>query len=287
MVADGKQPWCVGFSSGQASGWPGTDWIEALLLRVAGVDVYDQWAAHKLPFDSAPVRQAMQMLGDIVFPDGFVRGGAESISRKGFLDAVDPMFDNPPGCWLYHQASFLLDGELPPGVQAGVDAGFFVLPGLTTDGPAPLFGSGDFAGALKDRPEVREVMRRILDPSWGARWAAAPEGEFLPANTAFDPEHCRPSGVPAATATLRVQLCRVNRDAVASGQWRFDASDLMPLGIGTSAEDGTAAAFWQGMLDYVNQGPGSAEAILRKIDADPHWASVTDPGTAQRAPPGG
>src|SRR5262249_12409144 len=39
MVADGRIPWCVGFNSGAASGWPGTDWIEALLLRVAGVDV--------------------------------------------------------------------------------------------------------------------------------------------------------------------------------------------------------------------------------------------------------
>src|SRR5262249_21282304 len=88
IAADGREPWCVGFSSGPSSGWPGTDWIEALLLRVAGTDVYDQWAAHKLPFDSAPVREAMQMFGDVVFPDGFVRGGAESISRRGFTDAV-------------------------------------------------------------------------------------------------------------------------------------------------------------------------------------------------------
>jgi DNA-binding SARP family transcriptional activator/ABC-type glycerol-3-phosphate transport system substrate-binding protein/tRNA A-37 threonylcarbamoyl transferase component Bud32 len=287
MVADGKQPWCVGFASGQSSGWPGTDWVEALLLRVAGAGVYDQWAAHTLPFDAAPVRQAMQMLGDIVFPDSSVRGGAQSISQQHFLDAAKPMFTNPPGCWLYHQASFLLDGELPPGVQAGLDVGFFVLPGLTADGPAPLFGGGDFAAAFKDRPEVREVMRRILDPSWGARSAASADGVFLPANTAFDPEQCRPSGVAAVTGDLRVQLCRVNRDAVASGQWRFDASDMMPVGIGSPTKDGTPAAFWQGMLDYVDQGPGSADAILRAIDADPHWASITDAATADRGPASG
>ena len=285
MVADGKRPWCVGFESGKADGWPGTDWIEALLLRVAGVDMYDQWVAHKLPFDTAPLRQAMQMLGDIVFPAGSVQGGARSIGRRNFLDAVDPMFANPPGCWLYHQASFLLDGELPPGAQAGVDVGFFVLPGLTADGPAPLFGGGDFAAAFRDRPEVREVMRRILDPSWGAQWAATPEGDFLPANSAFDPEHCRPSGVPAATAELRVQLCRANRDAVASGQWRLDGSDLMPVGIGSPAPDGTPAAFWQGMLGYVDQGPESAEAILQNIDADPHWTSVAAAASPGRAPP--
>jgi ABC-type glycerol-3-phosphate transport system substrate-binding protein/DNA-binding SARP family transcriptional activator len=287
MVADGKQPWCVGFNSGEASGWPGTDWIEALLLRVAGVDVYDQWAEHKLPFDSPPVRQAMQMLGDIAFPAGFVQGGAQSISRRGYLDAVDPMFTDPPGCWLYHQASFLLDGELPPGAQGGVDTGFFVLPGLSADGPAPLFGGGDFAAVFKDRPEIREIMRRILDPSWGERWAGSAVGGFLPGNTGFDPEHCRPSGVPAATADLRVQLCRTTRDAVASGQWRFDASDLMPVGVGSLAADGTSAAFYQGMLDYVDQGPGSAEAILRRIDANPHWASTTDAASAGSGSSGG
>jgi alpha-glucoside transport system substrate-binding protein len=180
-----------------------------------------------------------------------------------------------------------LDGELPPGAQAGIDTAFFVLPGLTADGPAPLFGGGDFAAAFKDRPEIREVMRRILDPSWGTRWAASAGGDFLPANTAFDPEQCRPNGVLAATADLRVKLCRETRDAVASGQWRFDASDLMPVGIGSPAKDGAPAAFWQGMLDYVDRGPSSAEAILRKIDTDPHWASVTTAATAQRGSPGG
>jgi len=194
---------------------------------------------------------------------------------------MNPMFANPPGCWLYHQASFLLDGELPPGAQAGVDAGFFVLPGLTANGPTPLFGGGQFAAAFRDRPEVREVMRRILDPTWGELWAATAKADFLPANSAFDPQHCRPSGVPAATGDLRVELCRVSRDAVASGQWRFDASDLMPVGIGSASEDGTPAAFSQGMLDYVDEGRQRAEAILRTIDADPRWAPVTNAAPPQ------
>ena len=28
-------PWCVGLASGASSGWPGTDWIEDFVLRVA------------------------------------------------------------------------------------------------------------------------------------------------------------------------------------------------------------------------------------------------------------
>ena len=35
--------WCVGIESGAASGWPGTDWIEDIVLRQAGPDSYNQW----------------------------------------------------------------------------------------------------------------------------------------------------------------------------------------------------------------------------------------------------
>src|SRR5438067_10715221 len=39
----GVTPWCVGFASGATSGWPGTDWLEDIVLRQAGPDKYDQW----------------------------------------------------------------------------------------------------------------------------------------------------------------------------------------------------------------------------------------------------
>jgi ABC-type glycerol-3-phosphate transport system substrate-binding protein len=43
-VAEGDTAtWCIGFESGAASGWPGTDWIEDIVLRQAGPDVYDAW----------------------------------------------------------------------------------------------------------------------------------------------------------------------------------------------------------------------------------------------------
>jgi len=36
------KPWCAGIESGSATGWPATDWIEDIMLRVNGPDVYDQ-----------------------------------------------------------------------------------------------------------------------------------------------------------------------------------------------------------------------------------------------------
>ena len=44
------KPWCVGFASGDATGWPGTDWIEDFVLRQAGPDVYDQWVTNEVKF---------------------------------------------------------------------------------------------------------------------------------------------------------------------------------------------------------------------------------------------
>ena len=43
MVKNGDTPWTVGFESGAASGWPGTDWLENMVLRTSGPDVYDKW----------------------------------------------------------------------------------------------------------------------------------------------------------------------------------------------------------------------------------------------------
>ena len=43
------------FESGAASGWPGTDWLEDLMLRSAGPNVYDKWVNHEISFDDAEV----------------------------------------------------------------------------------------------------------------------------------------------------------------------------------------------------------------------------------------
>ncbi len=52
---DGVKPWCAGVESGAATGWTATDWLEEVVLREAGPDVYDQWIAHKVKFADAPI----------------------------------------------------------------------------------------------------------------------------------------------------------------------------------------------------------------------------------------
>jgi alpha-glucoside transport system substrate-binding protein len=271
MVADAHTPWCLGFAGdGSYSGWPGTDWIEALVLRLGGVGAYDRWVAHELPFSDPIVRAAMQHFGDVAFGAGFVDGGARGIltTERGAL--AEPLLTDPPGCWMTHQGSFFA-AQLPGGATAGRELGFFALPPIEAGGPAPTLGGGDIAIAITDRPEVREFMRSLLEPGWGGRWAANKDNVFLSANLDFDPNRCRSSTLDDDTNDVRVALCGQHQAALAAGQWRYDASDQMPTEIGGVSPDGSRGAFLQGMLDYVGTGPDRLERVLAKIDDE--WPS--------------
>jgi alpha-glucoside transport system substrate-binding protein len=107
IVADGGTPWCVGFESGTATGWPATDWLEEIMLKTAGVDTYQEWATHGIPFNDPAVVEAGEMFGQMMFTEGYVLGGAENTPSLAFGEAPLPMFDNPPKCWLHHQATFI------------------------------------------------------------------------------------------------------------------------------------------------------------------------------------
>ena len=189
MVADGRTPWCMGWENGATSGSPGTDWIEGLLLRSAGVGVYDRWAEPRDPLRRPDGGPAASLLDEVVFGNGFVVGGAGSIATTPVGNAADPMFAPTPRCWLHYHGS-ALQSHLPPDVRLGVDTSFFPLPPLQPGSAAPLFGGATFAVAYTDRPEVRELMRWFQEPAWGETWAANRASEFLPANLAFDTARC-------------------------------------------------------------------------------------------------
>ena len=46
---DEVKPWCAGIESGDATGWPATDWIEDVMLRTAGPETYDKWVNARDP----------------------------------------------------------------------------------------------------------------------------------------------------------------------------------------------------------------------------------------------
>ena len=82
MAANGDTPLCVGIESSTATGWPFTDWVEELILREQGIDFYNQWVAHEIPFNSPEVVEIFQQIGDLWNGEGMTYAAADRSSRR-------------------------------------------------------------------------------------------------------------------------------------------------------------------------------------------------------------
>lgn len=54
VEAIGLASWCLGIEAQQSTGWPATDWVEDLVVRQAGADVYRDWVSGVVPFSDRP-----------------------------------------------------------------------------------------------------------------------------------------------------------------------------------------------------------------------------------------
>jgi alpha-glucoside transport system substrate-binding protein len=250
IVADGGTPWCVGFESGTATGWPATDWMEDIMLRTAGPDTYDQWVTHEIPFNDPAVANAATVFGDVMFTEGYVLGGAADTPSIAFGDAPLPMFEDPPGCWLHRQASFI-NAFFPEGTEAGVDYDWFPLPPIDQEGT--LF-AGELAviGTAGNRPEVTDFLEQFMAEEIQCDMGSVVGSSRISPNVNVGPE-CYGNQILADAS-------EVLTNALATGTGRFDASDLMPGEVG-------AGSFWTGMVQYMQEGPDSLQGILDEIEA--------------------
>ena len=115
--------------SGAATGWPGTDWIEELVLKQAGPEVYDKWVNHEVKFSDPQVKAAFDTYAKIALTNGNVLGGPKSIVSTAFSTAANPMFKTPPGCYLHKQGNFITQkGFFPEDVRGAIDSKVGVAP---------------------------------------------------------------------------------------------------------------------------------------------------------------
>ena len=249
IVADGGTPWCFAEESGPASGWPGTDWVEDILLHEHGPEVYDGWVRGDVLFSDPRVRDAFERLGELFFTSGYVHGGAATAIETSFADAPAALLSNPPGCWLYHQASFLPNFIADPSEVERVSA--FPTPSIDDAYANGLLMAADFAVVYTDRPEVRALTRWLASPDFGTEMVARLPGYF-PSNRRF--------ATDVYQSDWRGTIAAIRSQSVVSDLVRFDASDLMPEGIG-------AGPFWDAMIQYFLEGPDSLDTILADLDA--------------------
>ncbi len=249
IVADGKNPWCIGTGSEAATGWPATDWMEDIVLREQGTEVYDGWIDHSVLFDSPEITSAAERFGTILFTPDYVFGGPGNISGTDFRDAPDPMFQDDPPCYLHRQATFITN-FFPEGLTPIEDYNFFPFPPIEGNDGALMAGS--IAVVFNNRPEVKEYLEMYNADEAQCSLGGNEDIALISANTNAGPD--------CYVNPLLSQAAEALTTAIGEGTARFDASDLMPPAVGSGE-------FWNGMNNYTNNGPDNLQQVLSSIDA--------------------
>jgi alpha-glucoside transport system substrate-binding protein len=244
---DEMKPWCAGFESGEATGWPGTDWVEDAVLREHGPEVYDQWVTHEIPFNDPRIVGSFDRVGEILKDDAMVNGGfgdVRSILSTPFSEAGQPVLDGQ--CAMHHQASFQAANWPEETVVAeDGDVWAFMTPPIDASQGTAITGGGELIGAYADRPEVQALQTYLASAEFAN--ARVSQGGAISANKGLDPEN--------AQSDLDRQSIELLQDPATV--FRFDGSDLMPGAVG-------ANSFWSGIVNWING--SSTEEITQSVE---------------------
>ncbi|WP_300012389.1 ABC transporter substrate-binding protein [Pseudonocardia sp.] len=245
IAAEGNTPWCAGIESGDATGWPLTDFTEDAMLRTAGPDVYDQWVAHEIPFNDPQVATALDRVGSILKNPAYV-GDVTAIATTSFGDAGLPILDG--ACFMHRQANFYA-ANWPEGTDVSENGEVFAFPLPPIDpalGETILVG-GEFVAAFADRPEVQAFQAYLSSPEWANEKAKATtaleQTGWISANTGLDTANL--------LSPIDVNSVEILQDP--ENEFRFDGSDLMPGAVGSGT-------FWTAMTNWVT-GASTADAL--------------------------
>jgi len=257
IVADNPggeiKPWCAGIGSGDATGWTATDWMEDVMLRLNGPDVYDQWVNHEIAFDDPQVAATLEQVGGILKNEEYVNGGiggVQSIASTTFQDGGLPVLDG--SCFMHRQASFYA-ANWPEGTEVAEDGDVFAfyLPPINEDFGSPILGAGEFVGAFSDEPQVQAFQLFLTSEDFINNRAKG--GQFIPPHSGLD------------TANLQNPIDTLSAELLNDPEatFRFDASDLMPGAVG-------AGSFWSEMTAWIAEDKADAD-VLTAIEAS--WPS--------------
>ncbi|GAB3495548.1 ABC transporter substrate-binding protein [Nocardiopsis coralliicola] len=235
MAEDGIVPWCAGIESGEATGWPATDWLENAVLQEHGPDVYDQWVDHEIPFDDPQIAASLERVDGILRNPDFVNGGhgdVQSIATVPQGDAGLPVLDAE--CGQYMMGSFYA-ANWPEDTEIAEDGQVYTysMPPIDPEVGTPVVGGGEFAAAFADRPEVVAFQEYLATADFAnsraelGRWFSAHRDQDLDL-------------LENPVDRMSAELLR-EEDTV----FRWDGADSMPAAVG-------AGTFWRGMTDWIN-----------------------------------
>lgn len=251
IAATGKKPWCAGINSGEATGWPVTDWMEDWMLRLYGPAEYDKWVNHEIAFNSPEPTAALDAVGQYLKNPKYVNGGfgnVKSIASTTFQDGGLPILQGQ--CSLHRQASFYA-ANWPKGTKVAPDGDVFAfyLPGKTAS-DKPVLGGGEFMLAFRDAPEVHAFQRFVASTTWANLAEQGGGGRCVTPNKNADPAKA------ANCSEIDKLAISVLQDPKAV--FRFDGSDQMPAAVGSNS-------FWKQATNWITG--QSTKDTVDKIEA--------------------
>lgn len=258
-------PWCLGLGANAVSGFPGTDWIEEIMLKSFGPTVYQQWAEGQLAWNSTQVSNAFGIWGKILAK---VRGGSASALLTNFDQAAEPMLtEHPPGCYLDSQGSFITgsyEGLLNPNKKAkpvdhaGKNYDFFPFPAIQPANAEDYEVAGNFAGMFRGTSAAKKLMTFLASTQGQQAWLDT--GSYS-ADTQV-PRSAYPDEVHRAISAI----------LTGKDQLSFDASDLLP--------DTLSNAFYQAVLAFTAN-PASLASSLAQLNQERCQLTTPTPANCQ------
>lgn len=229
MVANGDVPWSMGFESGDATGWTGSDFIQDIMLVQQGPDYVLGLLDGSVAYNDAGVMQAYETYGKWATDEKYTVGGAQGTLSTPFLEAIYKPFADPPEAMMVKQSGFA-GAEVKkqfPDLELGTDYDFFVVPGIQG-----LQGAVEPMMAFSDSNAVKALVAYLSSDLGGANWASV--GFGLSPNNGAEGNYQDPSLVKMGEAIANTQ------------GFTPDIGDSIPGGFG--------AAEWNAIVTYVNGG---------------------------------
>lgn len=244
MVANKDVPWSMGFESGDATGWTGSDFIQDILLVKQGPQYVNDIIAGKVPYNDAGVKDAYQTYGKWAKDPKYTVGGAQGTLSTAFLDAIYKPFSDPPQAMMVKQSGFA-GGEIQkkfPDLKYGEDYDFFQVPGAKG-----LQGGADLMLSFSDKPAVKAFVTYLASPAGAIAWAEA----------GFDE-----SPNKAAVGNYKDPQLQKKAEILANTSgFTYDIGDTIPGGFGK--------AEWTAIVNFVNGKDLDAElAAAAKVQAE-------------------
>ncbi len=234
------------------SGWTLTDWFENVYLRIAGVDKYNQLAAHTIPWTDPTVTTTLQTLAKIFGTDANMVGGKAGAVSTPFPDCVSQAFGPTPKAAMVYEADFV--GSVIPTVNTSIQPktgyNFFPFPSVNGS-PTSVVAGGDVAVMLKDTPQAEALLKYLASPDAGTIWARL--GGFTSPNKLVNLS-AYPDDISRAAAKGVIDA----GDNVA-----YDMSDQAPAAFGGTAGSGE----WADLQNWVRN-PSDISGIEAKLEAD-------------------